>query len=126
MGKEDTTSYDGQAVVRSRDGRLNARRIRRRDGFLPEDRRRRGHNGLRARRTIPKGDVALATARRDALAGGQSHRHRGVRRVDGAQCPAGQAPASRFDATAVKEALAGGCTKGTGKAQTLTLKGGGR
>jgi hypothetical protein len=52
---------------------------------------------------ISKGDFAPSAARRDAFAGGQSHRHRGVGRVDGAQRLAGQAPASRFGATAVKE-----------------------
>src|SRR5215211_5108035 len=105
-------------MVRFRDRYLDARRIRRRDGLLPKDRRR------RTRRTDPKGNFAPAAAGRDAFAGGQSHRHRGVGRVDGAPRPASQAPASRFHATAVKEVLAGSYREDTGKAQTLTLKGG--
>jgi hypothetical protein len=39
------------------------------------------------------------------FAGGQSHRHRGVGRVGGAQRPASQAPASCFHATAVRGRL---------------------
>src|SRR5215210_4808741 len=90
-------------MVRSRDRHLDARRIRRRAGLLPKDRRRRDDNRRRARRTNPEGNFASEAAGRDAFAGGQSHRHRGFGRVGGAQRPASQAPASRFHATAVKE-----------------------
>src|SRR5215211_9410023 len=107
-GKEATSSYDGQTVVRSREWHLVDRRIHRRDGLLPKDRRRRDDNRRRARRTNPKGGFAPEAAGRGAFARGQSHRHRGGRRVGGAQRPASQAPASSFHATSVKENLAGG------------------
>src|SRR3712207_8086477 len=102
-------------MVRSRDRYLVTRRIRPRDGLLPKNRRRRDDNRRRARRTNPKGGFASEAARRDALAGGQSHRHRGVGRVGGAQRLASQAPASCFHATAVKEEeiLAGSRTEDT-------------
>src|SRR5215217_7024927 len=107
-------------MVRSRERHLVARRIHRRDGFLPKDRRRRDDYRRGASRTNPKGCFAPAPTGRGALAGGQSDRHRGVGRVGGAQRPASQAPASCFHVTAVKENLAGSHTEDTRKAQTPT------
>src|SRR5215204_4376276 len=111
-------------MVRSRDRHLVARRIRTRDGLLPKNRRRRDDNRRRAPRTNPKGNFAPAAARRDTFARGQSYRHRGFGRADGAQRPAGQAPASSFQTTALKETPAGTRSTDTCKAQTSTLKGG--
>src|SRR5215207_9994223 len=107
-------------MVRSRERHLVARRIPRRDGLLPKDRRRRDDYRRRARRTNPKSNFAAEAAGRDALARSQSDRHRGVGRVGGAQRPASQAPASCFHVTAVKENLAGSHTEDTRKAQTPT------
>src|SRR3712207_5943642 len=93
-------------MVRWRDRHLAARRIRRRDGILPKDSRRRGDNRRRARRTDPEGNFASAAAGTDTLAGGQSHSHRAVGRAGGAQRLASQTPASCFGATAVTQATA--------------------
>src|SRR5215218_6429657 len=90
-------------MVRSRDRHLDARRIRRRDGLLPKNNRRRGDNRRRARRTNPEGNFASAAAGRDAFAGGQSYLHRGVGRVGGAQRASSQTPASCLGATAVTQ-----------------------
>src|SRR5215212_12098416 len=87
-------------MVRSRDRCLADRRVHRRDGFLQKDRRRRKDNRHRAPRANRKGGYASATARRGALAGGQSLGHGGVRRDGGAKRLAGTSPAGFF-ATAV-------------------------
>ena len=78
------------------------------------------------RAASPKDGFAPAAARRGALAGGQSHRHRGLVRVGGAQGFASQAPASHFHATAVKEALGAAPSRRLPEipAKTPTLKGG--
>src|SRR3954453_6146364 len=104
-------------MIRPSDRHLVARRIRSRDGFLPQDRRGRDDNRRRARRTDPKGSFAPEAAGRGAVAGGQSHRHRGIERVGGAQRPAGQAPASCFHATALEgtQTLAGGRSEDTAR-----------
>src|SRR5215216_5734042 len=111
-------------MVRSRERHLVARRIPRRDGLLPKDRRRRDDYRRRARRTNPKSNFAAEAAGRDAFARSQSYRHRGVGRVGGAQRPASQAPASCFHATSVKENLAGGYGEDPAQAQSAILKGG--
>src|SRR3954454_7258054 len=85
-------------MVRSRDRCLAARRVHSRDGFLQEDRPRRRDNRHRAPRANLEGGYASQAARRCALAGGQSHRHGGVRRDGGAKRPAGASPAGRFGA----------------------------
>src|SRR5688572_19460066 len=90
-------------MVRWRDRHLAARRIRRRDGILPKDSRRRDDNRRRTRRTNSEGNFASAAAGRDTLAGGQSLSHRGVGRAGGAQRLASQALASCLIATAVTQ-----------------------
>src|SRR5215211_8582451 len=83
-------------MVRPGDRRLADRRVHRRAGFLQKDRRRRKDNRHRAPRANLKGGYASATARRGALAGGQSLGHGGVRRDGGAQRPASASPAGFF------------------------------
>src|SRR5215218_7813511 len=90
-------------MVRSRDRCIADRRVHRRDGFLQKDRRRREDNRHRAPRANLEGGYASATARRGALTGGQSHRHRGVGRDGGAQRPAGASPAGFFGAAVITQ-----------------------
>src|SRR5215217_4166664 len=90
-------------MVRSRDRCLAARRVHRRDGFLQKDRRGREDNRHRAPRANLEGGYASATARRGALAGGQSPSHRGVWRDGGAQRPAGASPAGFFAAAVIAQ-----------------------
>src|SRR5215208_2488197 len=90
-------------MVRSRDRCLADRRVRRRAGFLQKDRRRREDNRHRAPRANLEGGYASATARRGALAGGQSLGHRGGWRDGGAQRPAGASTAGFFGAAVITQ-----------------------